>query len=432
MSFLSGIATREPRPYRLTSFSASGDQAHDQSAERKRSAAPSPPLSRPLWPASISRFLMGALAHRLKLSPAPWGISWPEWLIRAVHAGLRRGHASRRSSPNSASSSSCSASACISPCRGSARRRTSRSRARSCRSRSRHCSARGCAQRSAGGGAGIVFGLALSVASTVVLLRGLCRSVGFIDTRARQVSRSAGSSSRTSQWCSRLSSCRLLSEVLGGRAETVGAETGSLAGWLQPTSVWVILGWTLLKVAAFRSVHPRITQTEVGCSHPARLPVSAPTVSCRLCPSFSVAVRQRLVGAETGSLAGWLQPTSVWVILGWTLLKAATFRSVHPRITQTEVGCSHPARLPVSAPTVSARPPRTSDRAGRRTSASTIARSSTMSQPTAILPRSVSMSRRSCKARSTTTVLATDRADQRRAGLQPTTQSAAQARSPGV
>ena len=42
-----------------------------------------------------------------------------------------------------------------------------------------------------------------------------------------------------------------LSGVLGGRAETTGAETGGLAGWLQPTSVWAILGWTLLKVAAF-------------------------------------------------------------------------------------------------------------------------------------------------------------------------------------
>jgi hypothetical protein len=39
-----------------------------------------------------------------------------------------------------------------------------------------------------------------------------------------------------------------------------------------------------------------------------------------------------------------------------------------------------------------------------------MARSSTISQPTAMRPRSVSISRRSCKARNSTTVLATDSA----------------------
>ena len=48
--------------------------------------------------------------------------------------------------------------------------------------------------------------------------------------------------------------------------------------------------------------------------------------------------------------------------------------------------------------------------AGSSTSTSTIARSSTTSQPTAMRPRSVSSRRRSCKVRSTTTVLATDSA----------------------
>ena len=47
--------------------------------------------------------------------------------------------------------------------------------------------------------------------------------------------------------------------------------------------------------------------------------------------------------------------------------------------------------------------------AGSSTSASTIARSSTISQPTAMRPRSVSIRRRSCSARSSTTVLATDK-----------------------
>ena len=49
-------------------------------------------------------------------------------------------------------------------------------------------------------------------------------------------------------------------------------------------------------------------------------------------------------------------------------------------------------------------------RSGRSTSASTVSRSSTISQPTAILPRSVSIRRRSCSARNKTTVLATDNA----------------------
>src|SRR5215213_2057028 len=45
-----------------------------------------------------------------------------------------------------------------------------------------------------------------------------------------------------------------------------------------------------------------------------------------------------------------------------------------------------------------------------RTSAKTMTRSSTMSQPTAMRPRSVSRSRFSCKTCKTTTVLATERA----------------------
>ena len=48
--------------------------------------------------------------------------------------------------------------------------------------------------------------------------------------------------------------------------------------------------------------------------------------------------------------------------------------------------------------------------AGSSTSVSTMARSSTISQPTAMRPRSVSRMRRSCSARSSTTVLATDSA----------------------
>ena len=55
-----------------------------------------------------------------------------------------------------------------------------------------------------------------------------------------------------------------------------------------------------------------------------------------------------------------------------------------------------------------ASPPSTSARAGNMTSASTMARSSTMSQPTAILPSEDCSALRSSRARSSTTVLATD------------------------
>jgi hypothetical protein len=63
--------------------------------------------------------------------------------------------------------------------------------------------------------------------------------------------------------------------------------------------------------------------------------------------------------------------------------------------------------------------------AGIRTSASTMARSSTISQPTAILPRSVSTSRRSWSARSSTTVLATDSARPKTKPPQPQPSKAA-------
>jgi len=98
-------------------------------------------------------------------------------------------------------------------------------------------------------GAGIVFGLALSVASTVVVLRAL-QERRLIDTERGRI---AVGWLIVEDLAMVLALVLLpaLSGVLGGRAETVGAETGSLAGWLQPTSVWVILGWTLLKVAAF-------------------------------------------------------------------------------------------------------------------------------------------------------------------------------------
>ncbi len=79
--------------------------------------------------------------------------------------------------------------------------------------------------------------------------------------------------------------------------------------------------------------------------------------------------------------------------------KAVTFRIVIP------TGRSQAARGGLSAAW-----PRPPARAGSRTSARTMARSSTINQPTAMRPRSVWTMRRSCRARSSTTVLATESA----------------------
>ncbi len=80
--------------------------------------------------------------------------------------------------------------------------------------------------------------------------------------------------------------------------------------------------------------------------------------------------------------------------------KAATLPRVSPSAPARASGSSAAPSVPFSAPAT----------AGSSTSASTIARSSTISQPTAIRPRSVSSRCRSCSARSSTTVLATDSA----------------------
>ena len=77
--------------------------------------------------------------------------------------------------------------------------------------------------------------------------------------------------------------------------------------------------------------------------------------------------------------------------------KAATL----PRVISS--GQSRPASPP------SVLPPRVPASAGRSTRVRTIARSSTISQPMAILPRLVSSNWRCSRARNSTTVLATDR-----------------------
>ncbi|GAV34304.1 hypothetical protein ROTAS13_01969 [Roseomonas sp. TAS13] len=80
-----------------------------------------------------------------------------------------------------------------------------------------------------------------------------------------------------------------------------------------------------------------------------------------------------------------------------TATKAETFARVMPRIVAT-------------SPAETLPPAEIWPTTGSSTSATTITRSSTTSQPTAIRPRSVSSRRLSPRARVSTTVLATDRA----------------------
>ena len=90
--------------------------------------------------------------------------------------------------------------------------------------------------------------------------------------------------------------------------------------------------------------------------------------------------------------------------------KAATLASVTPSTPQMPRLAGRAKDLDAAVGVRRSVPPSTPASAGSSTSASTIARSSTISQPTAMRPRSVSIMRRSCSARSSTTVVATDSA----------------------
>ncbi|MDP4024020.1 YbaL family putative K(+) efflux transporter [Methylobacterium sp. NEAU 140] len=99
-------------------------------------------------------------------------------------------------------------------------------------------------------GAGLVFGLALSVASTVVLLRAL-RERRLLDTERGRI---AVGWLIVEDLATVLALVLLpaVSGLLGGRAETPPApEAGGLAAWLRPDGIAAALGWTLVKVAAF-------------------------------------------------------------------------------------------------------------------------------------------------------------------------------------
>jgi monovalent cation:H+ antiporter-2, CPA2 family len=101
-------------------------------------------------------------------------------------------------------------------------------------------------------GAGIVFGLALSVASTVVLLRAL-QERRLVESEKGRI---AVGWLIVEDLAMVLTLVLLpaLSGILGGRVETAegaGPELAGFLGWLDPQSVWAVLGWTVLKVAAF-------------------------------------------------------------------------------------------------------------------------------------------------------------------------------------
>ena len=100
-------------------------------------------------------------------------------------------------------------------------------------------------------GAGIVFGLALSVASTVVLLRAL-QERRLVETEKGRI---AVGWLIVEDLAMVLALVLLpaLAGLLGGRVEAQagGIAPGGLVAWLSPNSVWTVLGWTLLKVAAF-------------------------------------------------------------------------------------------------------------------------------------------------------------------------------------
>jgi CPA2 family monovalent cation:H+ antiporter-2 len=100
-------------------------------------------------------------------------------------------------------------------------------------------------------GAGIVFGLALSVASTVVLLRAM-QERRLVETEKGRI---AVGWLIVEDLAMVLTLVLLpaLAGVLGGRAGPVDGvpQLPGLLGWFDPRSIWAVLGWTFIKVAAF-------------------------------------------------------------------------------------------------------------------------------------------------------------------------------------
>jgi CPA2 family monovalent cation:H+ antiporter-2 len=91
-------------------------------------------------------------------------------------------------------------------------------------------------------GAGVVFGLCLSVASTVVLLRAL-EAKGNCSSRSTARSQSAGWWWKTWSWSWCWCCCR--------RWRACSRRTPVPPPWPMPASIWGTVGWTLAKVTAF-------------------------------------------------------------------------------------------------------------------------------------------------------------------------------------
>jgi CPA2 family monovalent cation:H+ antiporter-2 len=100
-------------------------------------------------------------------------------------------------------------------------------------------------------GAGIVFGLALSVASTVVLLRAMQKR-RLVETEKGRIAIGWLIVEDLAMVLT-LVLLPALAGVLGGRAASVDGvpEIPGLVGWFDPSNIWAVLGWTLIKVAAF-------------------------------------------------------------------------------------------------------------------------------------------------------------------------------------
>jgi CPA2 family monovalent cation:H+ antiporter-2 len=96
-----------------------------------------------------------------------------------------------------------------------------------------------------------VFGLALSVASTVVLLRAM-QERRLVETEKGRI---AVGWLIVEDLAMVLTLVLLpaLAGVLGGRAGPVDGvpQLPGLLGWFDPRSIWAVLGWTFIKVAAF-------------------------------------------------------------------------------------------------------------------------------------------------------------------------------------
>ena len=175
-------------------------------------------------------YVFGLLAHRLRIPPLV-GYLLAGVRGRPVHAGLRRRPAARRRARRDrrhpADVRRRPAFLAQGPDGGA---RASPCPARCCQIVVATLLGHGLGPRCSAGrsAAGLVFGLALSVASTVVLLRAL-QDARICSRPSAAASRSAGWSSRTSRWCWRWCCCRRWRDA-SGNGEACRSPRWSLSG----------------------------------------------------------------------------------------------------------------------------------------------------------------------------------------------------------